>query len=152
MNRNTCIKCWCGIMESSNLECLSSIHRPPSSILNFKSSILHPSTSNLFYPTSIFHLQLFFDLDHKVLKIAWFLTKGPQVPLAAFFRSAYIPMIHGDNCRSILIHSEEYGFKTLLPLCGPIWWWRSGVRQNQPGIVSQLVHTTFVSHKLYHII
>ena len=39
-----CIKCWCSIMESSNLDFPSSIQSFPSSILDSKSSNLHLST------------------------------------------------------------------------------------------------------------
>ena len=60
MNKNACIKCWCGVMKSSNLDGLFSIHSPPSSILNSKCFILTPPTSNLFHPTSFLYLQLFF--------------------------------------------------------------------------------------------
>ena len=41
-------KCWCGMIESSNCEWLSSVYSPSSSILNSKSFILHPPTSIFF--------------------------------------------------------------------------------------------------------
>ena len=97
MNRNMCIKCWCGMINSSYLECLSSIHSPPSSVLNSKFFILLPqiSLSNLNSPTSTLvppsSIKSTGYLIQKVLKIAWFLTKCPKVPLApfaAFSRSA----------------------------------------------------------------
>ena len=58
--------CWCGIMESPNLECSSLIHSPPLSIFNTESSFLHSSNYNVLYPTSIFHLPFFF--LHSLLK------------------------------------------------------------------------------------
>ena len=60
MNRNICIKYLCGMMESTILDCLSSIHSPLTSVLNSKSSIVNPPTSILLYPTSILHHQIFF--------------------------------------------------------------------------------------------
>ena len=89
-----CIKCWCFMIESSNLDCLFSLHSPSTSILNPKCSILHPPTSNLLYPTSnlLHHLFLLYP-NSKVqdicLKIVWFLTKclqAPLAPLASFFQ------------------------------------------------------------------
>ena len=71
-----CIKCWCGIIKSSNLVRLFSIRSPPSSILNYVFSILHPPISNLFYPTKILHLQLFFFIFSKTNRI--FGSKSPQ--------------------------------------------------------------------------
>ena len=68
-----CIKCWCGMMESSNLDCLSSLHSHSTSILNPKCSILHPPTSNLFYPTSILHRHIFFLYPNRI-----FYSKCPQ--------------------------------------------------------------------------
>ena len=49
-----------GMMESSYLDCLSSIHNPLTPILNSKSSIFSPPALNLLYPTSILYLQIFF--------------------------------------------------------------------------------------------
>ena len=50
----------CGMMESLNLDCHSSIHRPPPSILNSSSSYLTSSSSNLKSPSSLL-LPPFFD-------------------------------------------------------------------------------------------
>ena len=96
MNRNMWIKYWCGMIESSNLECLSSIQSPPSSfwILNPPFFILLPQISfiqpqfsifNTFFPASVKSTGY---LPQKVLKIAWFPRKCPQAPLAVFSRSA----------------------------------------------------------------
>ena len=54
-----------GIIKSSNLDCFSSIHSSPYSILISINSILHPFTSNLFYPTKILPVQLFFFYPQK---------------------------------------------------------------------------------------
>ena len=90
MNGNMCNKCWCGLIKSSNLQCPSSIHSPPSSILISKSPsfFIHPQFSilNSSFPSSVKSTGY---LAQKVLKIAGFPTKCPQVPLAAFSRSAW---------------------------------------------------------------
>ena len=57
----------CGMIESSNLECQSSIHSPPTSIMDSKSLILHPPTLNHQPQFSIFNPSY---LAKKVLKIA----------------------------------------------------------------------------------
>ena len=66
MKRKICIRCWCGsgMMQSWNLDGLSLIHSPPSSIFNYKCFILHHPTSNLFDTTIYLHLQLFFLHPH----------------------------------------------------------------------------------------
>ena len=63
--RNMGIKCWCDMLESSNFDCLSSIHSPSTPILIPKSSILHPPTPNILYPTSIIHRLFCFLPPHK---------------------------------------------------------------------------------------
>ena len=42
--------CWFGLMESSNLDCKSSTHRPPSSIFNLQSSIFRREISENMFP------------------------------------------------------------------------------------------------------
>ena len=39
MNINMCIKCWCGMTKSSNLDCLSSIHSPSSIFLGARAPL-----------------------------------------------------------------------------------------------------------------
>ena len=87
------------MMESSNLDCPSSICSPSASILNAQSSFQHPPSSNQLYSTSIFFLHSSSSIlspkygifDKNVLKITGFVTKCSQAalaPLAAFSRSA----------------------------------------------------------------
>ena len=59
------------LFDFSNFDSLSSIHSPPSSILNSKFSILHPNTSNLFYLTLIPHFQLFFFHPKQKVRDIW---------------------------------------------------------------------------------
>ena len=75
-NRNVCIKCWCGMIKPSNLECLSSIHSPQSSISNSKSSILHPPTSNLFIQPHFSIFKSSFSILSQMYRI--FGSKCPQ--------------------------------------------------------------------------
>ena len=94
-----CIKCWCGKMESSNINCLSSINSTSTSILNANSNLpsfyIKSPLANLNYSLST-HLppsspKSTGHLTQNVLQIAWFLSKclqAPLAPLAAFSRSA----------------------------------------------------------------
>ena len=71
-----CIKCWSGMMNSSYLDCLSSIHSHSTSILNPTSSNLQPPTSKLLYQTSILNHQLLFLNPPSKVQDMW--LKCPQ--------------------------------------------------------------------------
>ena len=71
--RTMCIKCWFVMMESSNVDCLSSLHSNLTSILKPKCSILNPPTSYLLYPASILHRHLLFLYFNRI-----FDSKCPQ--------------------------------------------------------------------------
>ena len=108
MNRNRCIKCWCGMMTSSNLDDLSSIHSHPFSIFNSKwfTPYLKSPWSNLNSPSSTLlphsSVKRTWYLTQKVLKTAWFPTKCPQAPLAqlaTFSRSVCVCLSGWDISR-----------------------------------------------------
>ena len=96
------------MIESSNVECISPIHSPPSSIFNSKSTNLHPPSSylksllsnrnssslTLLFPSAVKSMRY---LAKKVIKIAGSLTKCPQAPLAAFYRSAVVITDHVEK-------------------------------------------------------